>query len=198
MAKRLILLLFIFSFKLGTAQLLDSLALDTMKGYTSLDDAKLNPDKVIKLVLIKKKIADVPEDIRQFKNLQYLDLSRNKLKVLPAWIGELSNLQVLILSHNSIDTLPPEIGKLSNLQWFTMNRDNLDALPKEIGNLSKLRYLDMWGDNIGFFPTSLSRLTNLRFFDLRDILINQETQNTIKSYLPHCDIEMSPACPCKN
>jgi len=196
--RMLVLFLLLFCFKLGSAQMLDSLSLDTMKGYTSIDDAKLNPDKVVKLVLIKKKLTDVPEEIRQFKNLQCLDLSRNKLKKLPAWIGELTNLQMLILSHNSIDTLPPQIGLLSNLQWFIMSRDDLDAIPDAIGGLTKLKYLDMWGDNIGYYPASLSKLVHLRFFDLRDMLINQETQNIIKSYLPNCDIEMSPACPCKN
>jgi len=196
--KRVVLLAFLFAFKLGSSQMLDSLSLDTMKGYTSLDEAKLNPDKVLKLVLIKKKLTEVPEEIRQFKNLQCLDLSKNKLKKLPAWIGELTNLQMLILSHNNIDTLPPQIGLLSNLQWFIMSRDALDAIPDAFGDLSKLRYLDMWGDNIGYYPASLSKLVNLRFFDLRDILINEETQHTIKSYLPNCQIEMSPACPCKN
>ena len=87
MAKRLILLVLVLLFKVGSAQMLDSLSLDTMKGYTSIDEAKLNPDKVIKLVLIKKKLTDVPEEIRQFKNLQYLDLSKNKLKKLPPWIS---------------------------------------------------------------------------------------------------------------
>ena len=94
--------------------------------------------------------------------------------------------------------MPPEIGRLANLQWFIMSRDDLNALPDAIGGLTKLRYLDMWGDNIGYYPKSLTELTNLRFFDLRDILINQEEQNILKSYLPHCDLEMSPACACKN
>jgi Leucine-rich repeat (LRR) protein len=196
--KGLVLFILLLAFNLGHAQMLDSLSLDTMKGFTSIDQAKLDPDKVIKLVLSKKKLTEIPEEIRQFKNLQYLDLSRNKLKKLPSWIGELHSLQTLVLSHNDIDTLPPQIGMLSNLKWFIMSRDPLDAIPDAFGDLTNLRYLDMWGDNIGYYPASLSKLVHLRFLDLRDMLINQEEQSVLKSYLPNCDIEMSPACPCKN
>jgi Leucine-rich repeat (LRR) protein len=196
--KRVVLLILLFAFKQGTTQALDSLSLDTMKGFTSIGDAKINPDKVIKLVLSKHKLTEVPEEIRQFKNIQCLDLSKNKIKKLPPWIGELTSLQMLILSHNDIDTLPPQIGNLTNLKWFVMNRDPLEAIPDAIGGLTNLRYLDMWGDNIGYFPSQLNKLTNLKYFDIRDILVNDEMQTTVKSYLPNTTIYFSPACPCKN
>ncbi|MGP8216465.1 MAG: leucine-rich repeat domain-containing protein [Bacteroidia bacterium] len=196
--KRGLLFILLFVFKLGSAQLLDSLSLDTMKGYTSIGDAKIEPDKVIKLVLTKHKLTEVPEEIREFKNLQYLDLSKNKLKKIPDWIGELTSLQTLILSHNDIDTLTPKIGLLTNLKWFIMNRDPLNAIPDAIGGLTELRYLDMWGDNIDYFPAALGKLTNLKAFDLRDILISDDEQHTLKTYLPNCTLYLSPACPCKN
>ncbi|HTA83706.1 MAG TPA: leucine-rich repeat domain-containing protein [Bacteroidia bacterium] len=198
--KRGVLFLLLIVFKLGSAQspLLDSLSLDTMKGYSDLGLAKANPDKVLKLVLTKKKLTTFPEEIRQFKNIQYLDLSKNKLSSVPSWISELSSLQTLILSHNDIDSLEPQIGMLKHLKWFIMNRDPLDAIPDAIGGLTELRYLDMWGDDIAYFPAALSKLTNLKEFDLRDILINQETQTTIQSYLPKTTIFFSPACSCKN
>jgi len=195
--KRVVFIILLLGFKLGNAQLLDSAQLDTVKPYLTIERAKANPDKVIKLVLTKKKLTEVPPEIRQFKNLQYLDLSRNKIKRLPDWIGELTNVQVLILSHNDIDTLTEQIGFMKHLKWFTMNRDPLDALPNAIGDLSELRMLDVWGDNIGYFPSSLGKLNNLKFFDLRDILINDEEQATIKSYLPSTTIFFSPSCSCK-
>jgi Leucine-rich repeat (LRR) protein len=198
--KRAALLILLIAFKLAGAQvhLLDSLTLDTMKGYTSIDEAKANPDKVIKLVLSKKKLTEFPEEIRQFKNLQYLDLGKNKLTAIPNWISELPYLQALILSHNDIDSLNPQIGMLKHLKWLTMNRDPLNAIPDAIGGLTELRYIDMWGDNISYFSSALSKLTDLKSLDLRDILINQETQSIIKGYLPQTTIYFSPACSCKN
>jgi Leucine-rich repeat (LRR) protein len=198
--KRVVLFFLLIVFKLSIAQspLLDSLSLDTMRGYTDLGLAKANPDKVIKLVLSKKKLTQFPEEIRQFKNIQCLDLSKNKITTIPAWISELPSLQELILSHNDIETLAPEVGKLEHLKWFIMNRDPLNAIPDAIGGLTELRYLDMWGDDIAYFPAALSKLTQLKAFDLRDILINQETQTTIQGYLPQTTIFFSPACSCKN
>ena len=196
--KRALLFALLFIVKLSNAQLLDSLSLDTMKGYSNLDEAKAAPDQVIKLVLTKKKLTEFPPEIRQFKNLQYLDLSKNKIKTIPDWISELKNLQVLILSHNEIDTLPPQFGMITHLKWFTMSRDPLQVIPEAIGGLTELRYLDLWGDDIGFFPESLSKLVNLKSMDLRDILINDETQAQIKGYLPHATLYFSPACSCKN
>lgn len=196
--KRALPLVFLFLFKLSNAQLLDSLTLDTMHAYFTLAQAKQNPDKVVKLVLTKQKLTEFPEDIRQFKNLQYLDLSKNKIKKLPDWIGELTSLRFLILSKNEIDTLPPAIGKLVNLQYFIMNRDPLNLLPAEIGSLKALKLIDMWGDNIGYFPDELQKLTNLRSFDLRDILISDEEQATLKGYLPHVMFYFSPSCQCKD
>jgi Leucine-rich repeat (LRR) protein len=195
--KRVFFLILLMGFKVGHSQLLDSLALDTMKAFTSIEAAKANPDKVIKLVLIKKKLTEVPPEIRQFKNLQYLDLSRNKIKRIPDWIGELTSIQTLVLSHNDIDTLTEHIGFLLHLKYFIMSRDPLDAIPNAIGDLQELRVLDMWGDNIGYFPSSFSKLNNLKYFDVRDILINDQEQATIKSYLPYTNIYFSPSCSCK-
>jgi len=198
--KRVAFLLLCLASRLSFSQspLLDSLSLDTMKGYTDITLAKANPDKVIKLVLSKKKLTTFPEEIKQFKNIQCLDLSKNKLTTIPAWISDLPSLQMLILSHNDIETLPPEIGKIEHLKWFVMNRDPLNAIPDAIGGLTELSYLDMWGDDIAYFPSTLSKLTNLKQFDLRDILINQEGQDELKGYLPNTTIYFSPACSCKN
>jgi Leucine-rich repeat (LRR) protein len=194
-----LLLLLSLTSKFSTAQLLDSLSLDTMRGFQSIAEANKAPDKVIKLVIHHTKFAGVvPEDIKNYTNLQYLDLSKNHLKSLPSWIGDLKSLQMLILSKNSIDTLPATIGKLHNLKYFIMNRSSLNSIPPEIGELKQLIYLDLWGGNIDDFPIDLNKLTNLRVLDLRDILISDEEQALIKSYLPHAIVYFSPACQCKD
>src|SRR5580700_4817091 len=115
--KKFLVIIILFAARLGNAQLLDSLSLDTIRGFQSIAEANKAPDKVIKLVIHHTKFAGVvPEDIKNYTNLQYLDLSKNHLKSLPSWIGDLKSLQMLILSKNSIDTLPATIGKLQNLK----------------------------------------------------------------------------------
>ena len=183
--------------KFSNAQLLDSLSLDTMRGFTTIAEANANPDKVVKLVIHHQKFATFPEEIRKFTNLQYLDLSKNHMKSVPGWIGELTSLQTLILSKNNIDTLPSQIGNLVHMKYFIMNRTTLTSLPAEIGNMKELLYLDLWDDNLDDFPNDLGQLTKLRVLDLRDVAITDEEQALIKSYLPHTTIYFSPSCQCK-
>lgn len=191
------IVLFLFDTSLCSAQLLDSLTLDTMKGFQSLTEADNHPEQVVKLVIHHQKYHTLPDDIRKYTNLQYLDLSKNHLKSVPSWIGELKSLQTLILSRNDIDTLPPEIGTMENLKYFIMNRNPLNSLPPEIGKLKELLYLDLWDDNIDDFPMDLESLTNLRLLDVRDISLNDDEQALIKSYLPHARILFSPGCQCR-
>jgi Leucine-rich repeat (LRR) protein len=183
---------------IGSAQLLDSLSLDTMKGCTNIHEAMKDPESVIKLDLSKNKLKDFPEDIRKLTNLQYLDLSKNKITSIPSWIGELKDLQFLILSKNKIDSLPPEFGDLTHLKYFIMNRSELTRLPHTIGNLKELRYIDLWDDNISSFPYELKNISdNLQTLDLRDVLVNNASQAFLKSILPTTNIFFSPSCPCE-
>lgn len=188
------LITYAFSLK---AQLHDSLSLDSITAYKSIAEANKEPEKVIKLVIHHQKFPAIPEDIRKYTNLQYLDLSKNHIKIVPSWIGELKSLQTLILSQNKIDSLPEEIGNLVNLKYFIMNRTDLASLPPEIGNLKELLYLDLWDDNLDDFPIDLEKLTKLRVLDLRDVSINDDEQAVIKSYLPHAIIFFSPGCQCR-
>jgi leucine-rich repeat protein SHOC2 len=65
------------------AQLLDPIALDTMRTFRSLERALQNPDQVYRLDLSGQKLKEVPEDIRKLRNLNHLDLGNNRLKSRP-------------------------------------------------------------------------------------------------------------------
>lgn len=178
--------------------LLDSLTLDTIRPYTSLEEALKNPDDVVKLVLRKEKLKTFPVEIVQFKNLQYLDLSKNSLTELPDTIGQLQNLQVLMLSKNKIEYLPKTIGNLTNLKMLNVNQNELVELPASIGKLKKLEYLDLWSNNLERFPDSMAELKdNLLVLDLRVILISDDIQQHLLRWLPKTKIHFSPNCKCK-
>lgn len=192
-----LILLVVLALPARSQQLLDSLALDTMKGYTSLQEAMKNPDDVVKLVLRKQKLKTFPKEILAFKNLQYLDLSKNDLKELPDSIGMLKNLQVLHLSKNEIEYLPRETGELSNLKILEVNQNELVELPSSIGRLSQLEYLDLWSNNLERFPDTMKELKKLKVMDLRVILISDDVQARLQQWLPHTKIYFSPNCKCK-
>ncbi|MFI5150678.1 MAG: leucine-rich repeat domain-containing protein [Bacteroidia bacterium] len=198
--KNLLLLLLLFSggLQAQTPALLDSLSLDTLTAITDLKVAMQNPDQVIKLVLRKQKLKEVPKEIARFKNLQYLDLSKNSIKELPEFLGDLNSLQFFAASKNNIEGFPPELGKLKNLKSLNLNQNDIMLLPPQIGNLGNLEYLDLWSNNLDHFPEELKNLKKLKMMDLRVILITDGEQSRIQGLLPNTRIYFSANCNCKN
>lgn len=195
--KFILILVICFTSIFAKAQLLDSLTLDTLTGHTNLQEALKEPDKVIKLVLRKQHLKSFPKEILQFKNLQYLDISKNSIKELPDSIGTLTNLQYLACSKTGLLHITKEIGKLTNLVYLNFNQNELESLPPQIGNLEKLEMLDLWSNNFDDYPASLSGLKSLKVIDLRNILISDETQAYLKGLMPKATVYMSPSCKCK-
>jgi len=177
--------------------LLDSLTLDTMASYTTIEEALKQPDLVVKLELRKKKLKVFPKEILQFKNLQYLDLSKNSIKELPEEIAQLKNLQYLSISKNGLEELVPPIGELTNLYYLNLNQNELTSLPLTIGKLEKLKNLDLWSNNIDRFPEEMKDLKSLKILDLRVIMIPDATQMHIQYLLPNTTIYFSPFCKCQ-
>ena len=193
---KLVILFMICCF--GTkAQLLDSLSLDTLTGCKSLQEALKNPDAVIKLVLRREHLKTFPLEILKFKNLQYLDISKNSIKELPDSIDLLLNLQYLACSKTGLETIPKQIGKLVNLTYINFNQNDLAMLPPQIGDLEKLKMLDLWDNNLEYFPETLANLKSLNVMDLRNILISDEIQKHLSDLLPKATIYFSPSCKCK-
>ncbi len=181
---------------ISKAQLLDSVALDAVTPYLSLQEALENPNAVVKLVLRKQKLKEFPQEILKFKNLQYLDLTKNALKELPDSITTLKNLQFLAVSKNSLEKLPNNIGSLKNLKYLNFNQNNIARIPYSFGLLEKLEYADLWSNDLGEFPETMNQLKALKWMDLRNILIPQNIQDGLQNAVPNAKIEFSPACKC--
>ena len=193
-----LLLIFVLSINRLTAQqdLLDSLTLDTLMGFTSLEEALKNPEQVVKLELRKKRLKSIPPEVFQFPNLQYLDLSKNSIAEIPADIAKLKNLQYLSIARNHLVEFPSQIGELSNLYYLNANNNDLVAITASIGKLQQLRNFDLWSNNIERFPDELQGMKSLKILDLRVIMIPDAEQTRIQSLLPHTKIFFSPYCKC--
>jgi Leucine-rich repeat (LRR) protein len=188
----------LFSSKtIAQTQLLDSLTLDTLTAYTSIEEALKHPEQVIKLELRKKKLKTFPSEIFKFTNLQYLDLSKNNIKEIPSEIGTLKNLQYFSISKNGLEELNPRIGDLTNLYYLNINQNELTSLPMDIGKLENLRNLDMWSNNVDKYPDEMKNLKKLELLDLRVILIPDAEQERVQYLLPHTKIYFSPYCKCQ-
>jgi len=176
--------------------LLDSTALANYAEYDDLKEALENPLDVVKLVLRKKKLRAFPREIFKFKNLQYLDLSKNIIKQLPDSLYLLKDLQFLIVSNTELESLPNDIGKMKNLKYLNVNQNNIGRIPYSFGELTNLESADMWSNDLDYVPETLVNLKKLRMLDLRNILIPQTEQDNISAQLPNTTIFFSPPCQC--
>lgn len=178
------------------AQLLPLYQLKNQKSCVSIEDAKKDSSKVVKLTLKRKKIKTIPSEIWNMTNLQFLDLSKNKIDSIPPQIKNLKNLQVLILSRNKINTLPEEFYQLTNLKIIKIGSNNISYLSNQVRNFKKLEELDLWNTNISELPFELSKISTLKLLDLRGILLNVEKQEDILELYSETKVLMSFPCNC--
>lgn len=169
---------------------------DTARVFTTLEEALINPDQVIKLSLKRKRLKEIPQAVYQFPNLTWLDISKNQLKVLPSEIAKLQKLEYLNVSNNNLDQLPDDIVNLVNLKRLIANQNNLTGLPAQLGNCEKLQFLDLWSNNIEDLPESLSKCQDLKVIDMRVIMTSDSRQREMQQKIPQARILFSPGCNC--
>ncbi len=164
--------------------------------FTSIVEAKGDPDIVYHLSLQKQKLEKFPEEIWGFKNLKSLNLSRNKISLIPIEIKYLEQLELLDLSKNKISRIPPVIQALSRLESLLLSKNNIDAIPKEISGLEHLRVIDLWSNNIKKIDPSIENLQELEQLDLRGILLSDEMKKKLSIWLPETKVLTSGGCNC--
>lgn len=193
------LLSMVLFFKGAVSQkILEPEELMRMPVFKSIDAAKAVPhDSVVRLSLRGKKLKQVPAEVYLFKNLQWLDLSRNRITELNDSIGMLSSLTELNLGYNKLKTLPASTGNLKHLSALKLHKNFITHLPKEMGNLRYLETLEMWDNEIDVFPEEMRECRLLRKLDLRGILMSDEKQHAIQALFPNAKIYFSASCACK-
>ena len=179
----------------ANAQLLDAIALDSVRTFRSMERAMANPDQVYRLDLSGQKLKELP-DLRVFKNLNALDLSKNRLHTFPAWLGEFTYMQELRISQNKLKEFPEAICKFKNLKRLDLSRNALTGLPKCMGGLKELTSLDVWSNDLADFPLQLAGMEALRFLDLRNILFEVPEMERIEDLFPQAKIFFSAPCNC--
>jgi len=92
-------------------------------------------------------LTNLPVEIGNLTNLQYLNLQNNQLTKLPAEIGNLTNLKELFLSQNQLTNLPAEILKIKNSL-------RIDETSYEINNMN-------YDTKIIVFTNLIKQITNL-------------------------------------
>lgn len=164
--------------------------------FTSLDDALSVPaDSVYQLDLSKQKLTDIPQEVKQFKNLQNLNLSKNKITTIENDFI-FTDLRILDLSKNKFNHFPEVICQNTSIRNLFMGKNDMPEIPECIGNMQNLIVLDIWFNPIDDLPQSMTQLRNLRSLDLSGLNFTKEFQKKWTELLPWVKIEFESACDC--
>ena len=145
-----------------------SMVTDWFSFTDSLEDALKDPAQHTKLDLQGQQHADLPPEIGNFENLEFLYLFGNRLKTFPPEIGKLKKLKGLYAPQNQLTSLPPQIGELENLMHLELYTNSLMSLPPEIGKLRHLEILNLNQNDLRSLPDTIANLKNLTQLDLRE------------------------------
>ncbi len=122
-SKIILIFLFTITTQLISAQvpLLDSLTLDTLTGFTDLNEALKNPDAVTKLVLRKQHLKSFPKEILKFKKLG------KEIKISPKTYVSVNKEKSSITYGTESISINIGIGK-NHVAHLTMSLEAWEAL----------------------------------------------------------------------
>jgi len=138
---------------------------------TSILEAMKNPNEIIYLVINNEfrdyaKLNQFPEEIRNLKNLKYLNLDFNYIKDIPSWIIELSNLELISLGNNNLNTLPSDLSYLKQLKILYLNNNYFKTFPDCLVHIATLEDLNLSYNYLMDLPSNISNLKNLNRFSI--------------------------------
>ena len=94
--------------------------------------------RVTRLILSENEDGEIPAELGNLDNLEYLFLDDNALDGgIPAVLGSLTNLITLSLNDNALDGgIPAELGSLTNLITLSLNGNKLSGeIPEELARI---------------------------------------------------------------
>lgn len=110
-------------------------------------------------------LRELPEGIRELKDLRELIVTNCGIRVVPDWLCELNSLKRIDLNRNPVRTLPSDLSALSELRALGLSQTALGDGCDAIGDLSGLEVLSLAGSGVTNTPW-IHRLRRLRVLDL--------------------------------
>lgn len=142
-----------------------SLRLSNLRVFTIA--AYQDPQNLTHIDLRNNRLASLPDQLCDLRQLAELRLDYNFLASLPHRIHRLTNLTYLSASQNSLKAVPATIVHLSrSLRHLHLNDNKIVALQAKLGNLRSLETLLLHQNMIVDVPSTLYRLRSLSEFSL--------------------------------
>ncbi|KAL7026929.1 hypothetical protein ACKWTF_005238 [Chironomus riparius] len=100
----------------------------------------------------KTGIKEVPQDIKNFNNLETLDLSNNKIKTLkPSDFHNMPALKKLSLDGNLIEDVDESAFDLPSLEWINLSGNKISSIPsKTFHKLRKVNWISLEDNDDSF------------------------------------------------
>ena len=111
-----------------------------------------------KIDITNNKIEEIPNELYNFKKIQYLGLSNNRIKMISPEIS-LMNLTSLFISENNISELPPLPKGLTTL---SASKCNFTSIPQTIYEAPRLNFVDLSINQI----TEIKKFPNIHTLNL--------------------------------
>ena len=189
-------------FENGINQLPDNIGQLKQLTHLTLESSEINQlsptlfelNELESLNLSTNQIEVLPPGIEALQQLRELNLNTNHLTELPDEITQLHRLEQLSVGDNPLQKplrLLDQIKHFTHLKYLDLSSLNLNALPTTIGNFVHLEELILDYNPIVQFPDELRQLQNLKKLSLntrQGFNYPEATQNTLKQWLPDCDL----------
>lgn len=143
---------------------------------------------VTALIIRGDEKGKLPKSYRRFRNLEYLNLSRNNLREFPNTAGcdkleslsltgnsiamhkaprkHATSVATLDLSLNGITTVPSWIGEFKQLRSLNFNNNRIEKIEPGIERLPELQELSLYKNDLRSIPPMLYRMSSFRVIDL--------------------------------
>ncbi|XP_057971914.1 LRR receptor-like serine/threonine-protein kinase GHR1 [Malania oleifera] len=136
-----------------------------------------NLTKLVKLSMANNSISGkIPDNIGDFKSLEYLDLSNNLFfSSLPQRLGELENLQNLSLAGNNFSgSIPDFISGLASIKLLDLSSNSFSGpLPSSLTKLMNLVHLNLSRNGfVNKIPKGFEQITTLEVLDLHGNMLD--------------------------
>ena len=88
-------------------------------------------------------LTDIPETIKQCRQLAVIEASVNPLQKIPEGCTQLVSVTELYLNDCFLEYIPANFGWLAKLKILELRENSLNSLPKSMDRLASLSRIDL-------------------------------------------------------
>ncbi|KAF7654732.1 hypothetical protein LDENG_00065630 [Lucifuga dentata] len=125
---------------------------------------------------MNRNLNQLPDQLRNLKKLQHLDLSMNDFTCMPDCVVSLPALEWLDMGGNRLQSLPEDMHRMEKLQTLWLQRNELQKLPENISRMKSLDTLVLSSNRLRDIPSLMEDMSNLRFVNFRDNPLSLDVQ----------------------